>query len=38
MIDIQQHIKDFPDFKETGEAMTKAWVEGVDMSCKLPLK
>lgn len=35
MTDLRQHVKDHPDFKNVGDAMIKAWDEGISMSCNL---
>jgi len=34
MSDLRQHINDYPDFREVGEAMLRQWNEGVNSSCR----
>jgi len=38
MHDLEQHIKDYSDFKNVGEAMSHAWNEGINLSCLLEKK
>lgn len=35
MADLRQHIADFPEFKAVGDAIVKAWDEGISMTCGL---
>lgn len=35
MADLRQHGKDYPDFESVGEAMIRAWNDGLHGTCKL---